>query len=117
MRSRLRRHLPIAIAAILLFALPEMARAQTATPPLRTEPSQKVLERAAGEGPVHEPPPTSVELEPGAQSAPDIVAPIPADAPPRGKLELGPVMVDPYPDNPRCFVAGRYVPAPPLCPN
>jgi hypothetical protein len=28
-----------------------------------------------------------------------------------------PAGIDQYPKNPRCYVAGRYVPAPPLCPN
>jgi hypothetical protein len=27
------------------------------------------------------------------------------------------VIIDQNPPNPRCYVGGRYVPAPPLCPN
>lgn len=117
MSSRPRPRLVIAGAAILVLVLPVAARAQTSTPPIRTQPSEKVLERAAGEAAAPEPPPTSVEIEPGPPRAPDFTVPTPPSPVPSGKARLGPVLVDPYPDNPRCWVAGRYVPSPPLCPN
>jgi hypothetical protein len=118
----------IALAALLLASLALPVLAQTDTPNFLENWS-----KSPGESAEESPPPA--EAAPAAPAKAAVRAP--SDRAPEAEKPSSSVDVDetepsepkesktaprntviePYPQNPRCYVAGRYVPAPPLCPN
>lgn len=90
----------LAFAALALATPSGLVLAQTPTP-------------AGSNPPVSSPPPTKPASE-TPDRPPDLSPPKPEpETQPKGRW--GPV--DQYNKNTKCYIAGRYVPAPPLCPN
>ena len=92
-----------ALVLIGLVAFAGSAAAQTQTPP-------------PANPPVSSPPPTAPmpkRAEPA--NPPADTSPAPPEPKPAPKGRWGPI--DQYQKNGRCYVAGRYVPAPPMCPE
>jgi len=120
MTTPVRNRLSIALAAVAISALslPAMAQSWADTP--------NFLESWAGEAEVapanvDEPETTAIRVktqrpdpEAPAESV-EVAATVAEDE--RAKPRRLPAIIDQYPQNPRCYVAGQYVPAPPLCPN
>jgi len=59
-------------------------------------------------------PPISVEAETGDR---DGTSPVRDSERSDARLATSLLEIDQYPRNPRCYAAGRYIPAPPLCPG
>ena len=127
MSSPLRTRLSIALAAfaVATVSLPAMAQTWIQPGPLDTpdfleswaEGSQVAPANAAEP---EEASPIRVKnqrKDPEAPSESVEVASTPEDESERPKPRRLPAIIDQYPQNPRCYVAGQYVPAPPLCPN
>ena len=98
-------------SALLLLsfaAISQPALAQTQTP---ADPNKPVSSAPAAPAPAPNPMPPRTET----RDRPVDVS-VPPKAPePEPKGRWGPI--DQYNKNTKCYVAGRYVPAPPLCPN
>jgi hypothetical protein len=93
----------LAALVLALMALEQPAFAQTPAPAKTTNP------------PVSAPPPNVMlpKKEP-ASPPPDLTVPeAPPEKGPKGRW--GPI--DQYNRNTKCYIAGKYVPAPPMCPN
>jgi hypothetical protein len=125
MTSPIRTRLSTALAAFALatLSLPAMAQSWMAEGPLDTPNFLEAWNEdadvvpAVAVGPAEDAPvriktqrPDPEAAEPGVK----VVNVVEEEQPKPRRL---PVMIDQYPQNPRCYVAGRYVPAPPLCPN
>jgi len=111
MSSLCHARLPIALVAFVLAIFPLSAIAAT------ERPDDVAPDLIAAEDPNAEAPPISVEPAPSDKGDAGASGEVPVDDPNRGKIKVGPTIIDQYPQNPRCYVGGRYVPAPPLCPN
>jgi hypothetical protein len=95
----------LGLAVFLAFALSaQPAVAQTQSP-------------AGTNPPVSSPPPPTAPMPKRAEPAnpPADVSPAPPEPKPEPKGRWGPI--DQYQKNTRCYVAGRYVPSPPMCPE
>jgi hypothetical protein len=90
-----------AVLVLLLTAVPRVSFAQT------------VDEKPESVRPETDKPSNSA---PGARVEPTAPAEDPLDIPPPKRTPKS-VIIDQNPPNPRCYVGGKYVPAPPLCPN
>lgn len=125
MTSPIRTRLSIALAAFALSTLSLPAIAQTWMPagPLDTpnflEAWAEDSDAAPAVAPEPEPEaPVRIQTkrpDPEAAEAGVKVVHVSDEEQPRPRRL--PAIIDQYPQNPRCYVAGRYVPAPPLCPN
>ncbi|MEX2208014.1 MAG: hypothetical protein WEF50_17440 [Myxococcota bacterium] len=117
----------IALSALLLVTLALPALAQTVQRPSDTLDTPNFLENWS-----QPPAAASADTSPPAEAeraaptqAPDAETPSSsvdveetgASEAKRSKTAPRNTLIEPYPQNPRCYVAGRYVPAPPLCPN
>lgn len=91
----------IALCGLLLALLALPALAQTTA-----EPAKSPVRVPAVRAPDAEEAPSSVPVDETVPSEPE-----PSKTAPRNTL------IEPYPQNPRCYVAGVYMPAPPTCPN
>lgn len=130
----------IALTALLLATLALPALAQTAQRPSKPLDTPNFLENwseppAAESADISPSPAEAAPAAPAAPAkavvrapaarAPDTEKPTPsvdvdetgASEAKKSKTAPRNTLVEPYPQNPRCYVAGRYVPAPPLCPN
>ena len=99
---------PLRLALLLLSfaAISQPAVAQTPAP---ADPNKPVS--SAPPAPAPNPMPTQSE-----RRDPPVDVSAPPKAPePEPKGRWGPI--DQYNKNTKCYIAGRYVPAPPLCPN
>lgn len=127
MTAPIRTRLSIALAAFALatLSLPAMAQTWVADGPIDTPNFIESWDDAEVQPAVLTTEPekdadTPVRVrnkrqDPEAPAAQVAVAPAEEEEKPRQRrLPYG---IDQYPQNPRCYVAGRYVPAPPLCPN
>lgn len=127
----------IALGALLLATLALPAHAQSGASSSKPPDTPNFLENwsKAPDGALPDTSPRPAKTAPATPEKPAVRAPAsraPDPEAPSASVDVGETgaseaeksktaprntVVEPYPQNPRCYVAGRYVPAPPLCPN